>query len=158
MSGTPGPQRAMTEEERRLDEARGHGSAVEEMGTLPQSGSGEPCAKTIARAETPGIIFHTTRRALVHIAGARMDSPAFRTTIPNYVSRCSLEWTRPHSERAAFGLTNSEGNHGEDVKEYYFYLDSTPTHSYMKYLYKYPQSVTRTINLIQTNRRRAQGP
>ncbi len=39
-----------------------------------------------------------------------------------------------------FGLTNSEGNHGEDVKEYYFYLDSTPTHSYMKFLYKYPQA------------------
>ena len=39
-----------------------------------------------------------------------------------------------------FGLTNSEANHGEDVKEYYFYLDSTPTHSYMKYLYKYPQA------------------
>ena len=39
-----------------------------------------------------------------------------------------------------FGLTGSEGNHGEDVKEYYFYLDSTPTHSYMKYLYKYPQA------------------
>jgi hypothetical protein len=39
-----------------------------------------------------------------------------------------------------FGLTNSEGNHGEDVKEYYFYLDSTPTHSYMRYLYKYPQA------------------
>ena len=39
-----------------------------------------------------------------------------------------------------FGLTNSEGNHREDVKEYYFYLDSTPTHSYMKYLYKHPQA------------------
>src|ERR1700685_937180 len=39
-----------------------------------------------------------------------------------------------------FGLTGHEGNHGEDVKEYYFYLDSTPTHSYMKYLYKYPQT------------------
>ena len=38
-----------------------------------------------------------------------------------------------------YGLTNSEGNHGEDVKDYYFYLDSTPTHSYMKYLYKYPR-------------------
>ena len=38
-----------------------------------------------------------------------------------------------------FGVTGSEGNHGEDVKEYYFYLDSTPTHSYMKMLYKYPQ-------------------
>ena len=46
----------------------------------------------------------------------------------------------PSSKSALFGLTNSEGNHGEDVKEYYFYLDSTPTHSYMKYLYKYPQA------------------
>ncbi len=54
-----------------------------------------------------------------------------------------------------FGLTNGEGNHGEDVKEYYFYLDSTPTHSYMKYLYKYPQSAYPYFNLIKTNRERS---
>jgi hypothetical protein len=53
-----------------------------------------------------------------------------------------------------FGLANSEGNHGEDVKEYYFYLDSTPTHSYMKYLYKYPQSAFPYLDLVQTNRSR----
>ena len=53
-----------------------------------------------------------------------------------------------------FGLTNSEGNHGEDVKEYYFYLDSTPTHSYMKYLYKYPQADFPYGDLVETNRRR----
>ena len=53
-----------------------------------------------------------------------------------------------------FGLTNSEGNHGEDVKEYYFYLDSTPTHSYMKYLYKYPQAAYPYAELVETNRRR----
>ena len=53
-----------------------------------------------------------------------------------------------------FGLTNGEGNHGEDVKEYYFYLDSTPTHSYMKYLYKYPQAAYPYTDLIETNRRR----
>jgi hypothetical protein len=46
----------------------------------------------------------------------------------------------PILKERLFGLTNSEGNHGEDVKEYYFYLDCTPTHSYMKYLYKYPQA------------------
>ncbi len=46
----------------------------------------------------------------------------------------------PILKERMFGLTNGEGNHGEDVKEYYFYLDSTPTHSYMKMLYKYPQS------------------
>ena len=54
-----------------------------------------------------------------------------------------------------FGLTNSEGNHGEDVKEYYFYLDSTPTHSYMKYLYKYPQGEFPYRDLVETNRRRS---
>src|SRR5436190_15632468 len=53
-----------------------------------------------------------------------------------------------------FGLTNSEGNHGEDVKEYYFYLDSTPTHSYMKYLYKYPQAIFPYADLLATNRQR----
>jgi hypothetical protein len=53
-----------------------------------------------------------------------------------------------------FGLTGNEGNHGEDVKEYYFYLDSTPTHSYMKYLYKYPQSEYPYGQLVEENRRR----
>ena len=53
-----------------------------------------------------------------------------------------------------FGLTNTEGNHGEDVKEYYFYLDSTPTHSYMKYLYKYPQREFPYGDLVETNGRR----
>jgi hypothetical protein len=56
-----------------------------------------------------------------------------------------------------FGLTNSEGNHGEDVKEYYFYLDSTPTHSYMKYLYKYPQAAYPYDDLIRTNKERGRG-
>ena len=56
-----------------------------------------------------------------------------------------------------FGLTGSEGNHGEDVKEYYFYLDSTPTHSYMKYLYKYPQAAFPYAELVEGNRRRDKG-
>ncbi|MCU1234858.1 MAG: hypothetical protein JWP63_2825 [Candidatus Solibacter sp.] len=53
-----------------------------------------------------------------------------------------------------FGLTGHEGNHGEDVKEYYFYLDNTPTHSYMKCLYKYPQAAFPYQNLRDENRRR----
>jgi hypothetical protein len=53
-----------------------------------------------------------------------------------------------------FGLTGSEGNHGEDVKEYYFYLDSTPTHSYMKYLYKYPHTAFPYRQLVEENRQR----
>ncbi|MGC4054413.1 MAG: glucosidase [Paludibaculum sp.] len=60
----------------------------------------------------------------------------------------------PILKERLFGLTNSEGNHGEDVKEYYFYLDSTPTHSYMKYLYKYPQEAYPYSDLVLTNRKR----
>ena len=60
----------------------------------------------------------------------------------------------PILKERLFGLTNSEGNHGEDVKEHYFYLDSTPTHSYMKYLYKYPQNAYPYNDLIETSRRR----
>ena len=60
----------------------------------------------------------------------------------------------PILKERLFGLTNGEGNHGEDVKEYYFYLDSTPTHSYMKMLYKYPQSVFPYMDLIEVNRAR----
>jgi hypothetical protein len=63
----------------------------------------------------------------------------------------------PILKERMFGLTNSEANHGEDVKEYYFYLDSTPTHSYMKYLYKYPQAEYPYLNLIETNKRRNRG-
>jgi hypothetical protein len=61
----------------------------------------------------------------------------------------------PILKERIFGLTNSEGNHGEDVKEYYFYLDSTPTHSYMKYLYKYPQREYPYQDLVETNRGRS---
>src|SRR5262249_24984667 len=58
----------------------------------------------------------------------------------------------PIVKERIFGLTGSEGNHGEDVKEYYFYLDSTPTHSFMKYLYKYPQRAFPYGELVAENR------
>ena len=61
----------------------------------------------------------------------------------------------PILKERLFGLTNSEGNHGEDVKEYYFYLDSTPTHSYMKYLFKYPHAAYPYADLVDTNRGRS---
>jgi hypothetical protein len=60
----------------------------------------------------------------------------------------------PILKERLFGLTGSEGNHGEDVKEYYFYLDSTPTHSYMKFLYKYPQCAYPYTELVEENARR----
>ena len=60
----------------------------------------------------------------------------------------------PILKERLFGLTGNEGNHGEDVKEYYFYLDSTPTHSYARFLYKYPQAAFPYADLVEENRRR----
>ncbi len=60
----------------------------------------------------------------------------------------------PILKERMFGLSNGEGNHGEDVKEYWFYLDSTPTHSYLKCLYKYPQRAFPYLDLVTTNARR----
>src|SRR5690348_16718055 len=60
----------------------------------------------------------------------------------------------PILKERLFGLTNSEGNHGEDVKEYYYYLDCTPTHSFMKWLYRYPQKPYPYNDLVATNRQR----
>jgi hypothetical protein len=63
----------------------------------------------------------------------------------------------PILKERLFGLTGNEGNHGEDVKEYYYYLDSTPTHSYMKMLYKYPHAAFPYAQLVEENRRRGRG-
>src|SRR6266478_6578944 len=63
----------------------------------------------------------------------------------------------PILKERLFGLTNGEGNHGEDVKELYYYLDATPTHSYMKMLYKYPQAAFPYADLLGENRRRGIG-
>src|SRR5438874_9321721 len=60
----------------------------------------------------------------------------------------------PIIKERLFGLTNGEGNHSEDVKELYYYLDATPTHSYLKYLYKYPQAAFPYASLVDENRRR----
>src|SRR5271154_1166897 len=63
----------------------------------------------------------------------------------------------PILKERLFGLNNAEGNHGEDVKELYYYLDGTPTHSYMRMLYKYPQRAFPYHDLIEENRRRGNG-
>jgi hypothetical protein len=63
----------------------------------------------------------------------------------------------PILKERLFGLTNGEGNHGEDVKEYYYYLDATPTHSYLKMLYKYPQAAFPYADLLDESRRRGIG-
>ena len=60
----------------------------------------------------------------------------------------------PILKERMYGLSNGEGNHGEDVKEYWFYLDSTPTHSYLKCQYKYPHRAFPYFDLVSTNGRR----
>ena len=104
------------------------------------SASGARCARTTAPAATPGTTSRTTRRARAPTAGARTGSPGICDERQRLCLALAL-WNGadPILKERMFGLTNSEGNHGEDVKEYWFYLDSTPTHSYMKCQYKYPQ-------------------
>ena len=129
--------------------------ALEEMGSLPErDGSGEPSARTTATTATPGTSSPTTTPARAPIAGAKTVLAGSRTTKQRLCFALAL-WNGkdPILKERLFGLTNSEGNHGEDVKEYYFYLDSTPTHSYMKYLYKYPQAAFPYADLVETNRR-----
>src|SRR5580698_10514693 len=63
-------------------------------------------------------------------------------------------WKDSILKERLFGVTGNEGNHGEDVKEHYFYIDSTPTHSYMKFLYKYPQDAYPYAELVEESKRR----
>src|SRR6266567_3973910 len=82
------------------------------------------------------------------IAGISDDSQRLCLSLAMWNSR------DPILKERLFGLTNSEGNHGEDVKELYYYLDATPTHSYLKMLYKYPQREFPYARLVEENRRR----
>ena len=105
---------------------------------------------------TPGTTSRTTRRARAPTGGARTALAGICDDKQRLCFSLAL-WNErdPILKERLFGLTNSEGNHGEDVKEYYFYIDSTPTHSYMKYLYKYPQRAFPYRDLLETNRSRS---
>ena len=95
-------------------------------------------------------------RALALIGGEKMDWLEMSDDNQQLCFALAMWNGRdPILKERLFGLTNNEGNHGEDVKEYYFYLDSTPTHSYMKYLYKYPQKEFPYNDLVATNGRRS---
>ena len=124
-------------------------------GLMSRNGSGAPCVRTTAPVETPGTICPTITRGAALIAGARMASPGISDR-HQYICFALALWNGkdPILKERLFGLTGNEGNHGEDVKEYYFYLDSTPTHSYMKFLYKYPHAEFPYARLVEENRRR----
>ncbi len=139
------PHRARAEasdaEQARLRECSAASPAWKALGAVPAaSGSGARSARTTARTATPGTTSRTTTPAAAPIAGARTASPASRDDEQRLCLALALWNGRdPILKERLFGLTNGEGNHGEDVKELYYYLDATPTHSYLKMLYKYPQ-------------------
>ncbi len=99
---------------------------------------------------------HDHGRAAVPIAGARTASAVSATISSDSASRVAL-WNGhdPILKERLFGLTNQQGNHGEDVKELYYYLDAVPSHAYMKMLYKYPQREFPYARLVEENARRA---
>ena len=87
------------------------------------------------------LVLRTTRRARARIAGARTASARSATTEQRLCLAFAF-WNGqdPILKERIFGLTGDEGNHGEDAKEYWWYLDSTPTHSWMRWRYAYPQA------------------
>ncbi len=96
--------------------------------------------------------------AAARIAGGKTVSRASPIAISDFACALALWNGRdPILKERLFGLTNGEGNHGEDVKELYYYLDATPTHSYLKMLYKYPQGEYPYGHLVEENRRRGIG-
>ena len=104
----------------------------------------------------PGTTSARTRPVHARTIGVRTAWPVSATRNSSLCFALALWNGRdPILKERLFGLTNSEGNHGEDVKEYYYYLDATPTHSYMKWLYKYPQAPYPYTDLLETNRQRS---
>jgi hypothetical protein len=118
-------------EQQRLNEARDQDVSLETMGPYVSERQWGTVREDYSEVAMRGTTSVTTRRVRAPITGARMDSPASAMTGSACAFALAL-WNGkdPILKERLFGLTNSEGNHGEDVKEYYFYLDSTPTHSY----------------------------
>jgi hypothetical protein len=155
MAKTPSPKQAKTAEELRLDEASEKGVPWKQWGPyLSERQWGTVREDYSENGDAWNYFTHDQARSRAYhwgedgLAGISDDHQRLCFALALWNGR------DPILKERLFGLTNSEGNHGEDVKEYYFYLDSTPTHSYMKYLYKYPQNAYPYSDLIETSRRR----
>jgi hypothetical protein len=147
---------AETKEQKRLNEAREKGVAWKKWGPyLSERQWGTVREDYSEDGNAWGYFSHDQARSRAYrwgedgLAGISDDKQLLCFAI------CLWNGRDPILKERLFGLTNNEGNHGEDVKEYYFYLDSTPTHSYMKCLYKYPQGEFPYNDLVETNRRRS---
>ena len=146
----------MTPEDRRLDESRGRSVHWKRWGPYLS----ERQWGTVREDYSPGgtaweYLPHDHARSRAY----RWGEDGIAGISDNHQRLCfALAMWNGHDsilKERLFGLTNSQGNHGEDVKEYYFYLDSTPTHSYMKYLYKYPHAAFPYGQLVEENQRRS---
>jgi hypothetical protein len=156
MSRNYAPERARTAEELRLGEARDRGVPWKQWGPyLSERQWGTVREDYSENGDAWNYFTHDQARSRAYhwgedgLAGISDDKQRLCFAIALWNGK------DPILKERLFGLTNSEGNHGEDVKEYYYYLDSTPTHSYMKYLYKYPQGAYPYGDLIETNRQRS---
>ncbi|MGA7863676.1 MAG: glucosidase [Stellaceae bacterium] len=155
MPNQTSPERGNTVEELRLDEARERGVPWKQWGPyLSERQWGTVREDYSENGDAWNYFTHDQARSRAYHWGE--DGLAGFSDDHQRLCFAVALWNGkdPILKERLFGLTNSEGNHGEDVKEYYFYLDSTPTHSYMKYLYKYPQNAYPYGDLIETNRRR----
>ena len=156
MAKTPSPAATKTAEELRLDKAREKGVPWKQWGPyLSERQWGTVREDYSDNGDAWNYFTHDQARSRAYhwgedgLAGFSDDHQRLCFSVALWNGK------DPILKERLFGLTNSEGNHGEDVKEYYYYLDSTPTHSYMKYLYKYPQNPYPYGDLIETNRRRS---
>src|ERR1700756_4623906 len=155
MAKAPGPAPAKTAEALRLDEARENGVPWRRWGPyLSERQWGTVREDYSSNGNAWDYFSHDQARSRAYHWGE--DGLAGLSDDHQRLCFALALWNGkdPILKERAFGLTNSEANHGEDVKEYYDYLDSTPTHSYMKYLYKYPQNAYPYVELINTNRGR----
>jgi len=155
MDKNSSPEGARTTEELRLDEAREKGVPWKQWGPyLSERQWGTVREDYSENGDAWNYFTHDQARSRAYHWGE--DGLAGFSDDKQRLCFALALWNGkdPILKERLFGLTNAEGNHGEDVKEYYFYLDSTPTHSLMKYLYKYPQNPYPYNDLIDTNRRR----
>jgi hypothetical protein len=155
MVESPMPNPPKTTEQARLDEAREEGVPWEQWGPyLSERQWGTVREDYSEHGEAWAYFTHDQARSRAYhwgedgIAGFSDDEQRLCFALALWNGK------DPILKERLFGLNNSEGNHGEDVKEYYYYVDGTPTHSYMKYLYKYPQGPYPYDDLVATNRSR----
>lgn len=146
----------MTPEEKRLEEARTHQAQWKRWGCyLSERQWGTVREDYSSSGEAWDYFSHDQARSRAYrwgedgIAGISDDSQQLCFAIALWNGK------DPILKERLFGLTGNQGNHGEDVKEYYFYLDNTPTHSYMKYLYKYPHNAFPYSQLVEENQHRS---